>query len=120
MPTTGLPETSVWRSAQSDSHMLDRNTSEQNLPIASSRGMPVISSAARLKEVMRQSPSTVNTPSEMLSRMASVNDPVESLSVFCFAISFSITPYPHAAGPAILFVRDHSPSSCSCASSFPE
>jgi hypothetical protein len=34
--------------------------------------MPVISSAARLKKVIRQSKSTVNTPSEMLSRIASV------------------------------------------------
>jgi hypothetical protein len=52
--------------------MLDRNTSEQRRPMASLRGMPVISSAARLKDVMRHSASTVKTPSEMLSRIASV------------------------------------------------
>ena len=40
--------------------------------MASSRGMPVISSAARLKIVIRHSASTVKTPSEMLSSTASV------------------------------------------------
>ena len=54
------------------SHMLDRNTSEQSRPMASLRGIPVISSSARLKDVMRHSASTVKTPSEMLSRIASV------------------------------------------------
>jgi len=56
---------------QLDPHMLDLNTSEQHCPIASLRGTPVISSAARLKNEMRQSGSTVKTPSEMLSRIAS-------------------------------------------------
>jgi len=40
-----------------------RNTSQQRRPTASCRRMPVICSAARLKKVMRQSASTVNTPS---------------------------------------------------------
>jgi hypothetical protein len=40
--------------------------------MASERDTPVIASAARLKDVMRHSRSTVNTPSEMLSRMSSV------------------------------------------------
>jgi hypothetical protein len=40
--------------------------------MASLRRMPVISSAARLKDVIDQSASTVKTPSEMLSKMMSV------------------------------------------------
>ena len=40
--TIGWPVLTVWRSAQSVSHMLARNTSEQRRPMASSRGMPVI------------------------------------------------------------------------------
>jgi hypothetical protein len=55
--------------------MLDRKTSEHRRPMASLRGTPVISSAARLNEVTRQSESTVKTPSEMLSRMVSVEAP---------------------------------------------
>jgi len=52
--------------------MLERKTSEHRRPTASLRDTPVISSAARLNDVMRHSISTVNTPSEMLSRIASV------------------------------------------------
>jgi hypothetical protein len=52
--------------------MLERKTSEHRFPTASRRETPVIFSAARLNEVMRQSNPTVKTPSEMLSRMASV------------------------------------------------
>jgi len=52
--------------------MLDRNTSEQSRPMASLREIPVISSAARLNEVIRQSRSTVKTPSEILSKIAFV------------------------------------------------
>jgi hypothetical protein len=51
--------------------MLERNTSEHGFPMASLRRMPVMLSAARLNETMRQSASTVNTPSEILSRMVS-------------------------------------------------
>ena len=71
-PITGLPVFRVRRSAHSASHMLERNTSGQSRPIASFRDIPVISSAARLNEVIRHSRSTVKTPSEILSRMASV------------------------------------------------
>jgi len=53
--------------------MLDLKTSEQKLPIASFRFTPVISSAARLKDVISQFSSTVNTPSEMLSKIAEVS-----------------------------------------------
>jgi hypothetical protein len=69
---TGFPLFSVRCRAHSASHILDLNTSEQSRPNASFRGIPVISSAARLKEVTRQFMSTVNTPSDMLSRIASV------------------------------------------------
>jgi len=67
-----LPVFRVRRSAHSASHMLERNTSGQSRPIASFRDIPVISSAARLNEVIRHSRSTVKTPSEILSRIASV------------------------------------------------
>ena len=40
-------------------------TSEHRLPIALTSDTPVMRSAALLKEVMRQSLSTVNTPSAM-------------------------------------------------------
>ena len=73
---TGAPVLRVRRSAQWASHMLERNTSMQSRPIASRRGTPVISSAARLNEVMRHVSSTVKTPSEMLSRMAPVGAPI--------------------------------------------
>ena len=73
LPMTRWPFSIVWRNAQSFPHMLQRNTSAQGRPRASARDTPVISSAARLKDVMRQSRSTVNTPSEMLSRIASVS-----------------------------------------------
>ena len=69
---TGFPLFRVRCRAQSPSHMLDLNTSEQSRPNATLRGIPVISSAARLKEVTGQSGSTVNTPSEMVSSMAPV------------------------------------------------
>jgi hypothetical protein len=52
--------------------MLDLKTSQQRRPIASLRFMPVMSSAARLNEVIFQSRSTVKTPSEMLSRIDAV------------------------------------------------
>ena len=48
--TTAAPLSMVCRSAHSASHMLARNTSEQRRPMASSREMPVISSAARLND----------------------------------------------------------------------
>ncbi len=57
--------------AHSPSHRLERKTSQHLQPTASSRGMPVMRSAAALKEVMVHSRSTVNTPSAMESRMAS-------------------------------------------------
>ena len=50
---TGSPDSMVRRNAQSTSHMLARNTSEQGCPTASCLGTPVISSAARLNEVIR-------------------------------------------------------------------
>ncbi len=59
------------RSTQAPSQMLEWNTSRQRLPRASCAGTPVISAAARLNEVMRQSRSTVNTPSATLSMMVS-------------------------------------------------
>jgi hypothetical protein len=71
---------------QKISHMLERNTSEQNRPMASLREVFVIFSAARLNEVMRHSRSTVKTPSEMLSRMASVG--VSGAGVFVFLRTF--------------------------------
>jgi hypothetical protein len=72
-PTTGLPVANVVRRAQSVSQRLARNTSQQGRPIACSRRIPVIVSAARLKEVTRQPSSTVKTPSQMLSRMMEVD-----------------------------------------------
>ncbi len=53
--TTAAPLSIVCLSAHSLSHMLARNTSEQRRPMASSRGMPVMSSAARLKDRTCQS-----------------------------------------------------------------
>jgi hypothetical protein len=52
--------------------MLALKTSEQGFPKAALRKIPVISEAALLKDVMRHLPSTVKTPSEMLSRMIAV------------------------------------------------
>jgi hypothetical protein len=72
---TAAPVSMVCLKAHSVSHMLARNTSEQRRPMAASRGMPVISSAARLNDETRHSPSTVKTPSEMLSRIESVAIP---------------------------------------------
>jgi len=66
------PVFSVFCRAQSAPHMLERKTSAQRRPSASLRGTPVIFSAARLNEVTRHSPSTVNTPSDMLSKIAFV------------------------------------------------
>ena len=60
---TGTRVSMVRRSMQPVSHTSARNTSKHGLPRACARGIPVIFSAARLKEVMRQSISTVNTPS---------------------------------------------------------
>jgi hypothetical protein len=81
------PVSIVRRSAQSASHMLARKTSEQRLPIASHRVMLVISSAARLNDVMRHCGSTVNTPSEMLSMIASAGG-VSSRCVPGFLFAF--------------------------------
>jgi len=72
MPMIGFPVVKVCSRAQSAPHRLHRKTSEQRRPIASERPTPVMSSAARLKDVMSQSMSTVKTPSEMLSRITSV------------------------------------------------
>jgi len=82
-PMIGFPVFIVRRKAQSASHMLERKTSEQKRPRASFRGIPVISSAARLNEVIRQFRSTVNTPSEMLSRTASVGEMAGCASRHC-------------------------------------
>jgi hypothetical protein len=54
--------------------------------------MPVIFSAARLKEVMRHSESTVKTPSEMLSRMASVG--VSNAGCFLFGRLEAMLDFP--------------------------
>ncbi len=51
--TKDLPSFMVLFRAQSPSHILERKTSQQYLPMASLRGMPVIISAARLKDVIR-------------------------------------------------------------------
>jgi hypothetical protein len=72
LPITGFPVLNVRLRAQSSPHMLERKTSEQSRPRASWRTIPVISSAARLNEVTRHARSMVKTPSEMLSRIASV------------------------------------------------
>ncbi|MPN13149.1 hypothetical protein SDC9_160469 [bioreactor metagenome] len=82
----GRPDSSVRRSAQAASHMLDLNTSGQGRPIASLRSMPVMASAARLNEVTRHSRSTVKTPSEMLSRIASVDAAAEFSAGMCSVI----------------------------------
>ena len=65
----GVPLYRLSAMAQLRPQMDEWNTSEQDWPMASSRDQPVISSAARLKLVMRQWRSTVNTPSAMESRM---------------------------------------------------
>jgi transcriptional regulator with XRE-family HTH domain len=64
-------------------------------PSASARDTPVIFSAARLNDVTRHASSTVNTPSEILSRMASVYGPGVSLSVcnfFVIKLWYRISP----------------------------
>ena len=82
--TTGLLTTGFFVSivdfrAQVDSQMLARKTSQQGRPIASDAETPVIFSAARLKNVIRHSGSTVNTPSAMLFKIISVcGDKVDS------------------------------------------
>ena len=55
-------------------------------PIASLRDTPVITSAARLNDVMRHSLSTVNTPSEMLSKIASVGLACGPVTRFLFVL----------------------------------
>jgi hypothetical protein len=69
--TTGFWVAMACFKAQEPSHIVARNTLLHRCPIASSREIPVIFSAARLKVVMRQSPSTVNTPSLIESRTGS-------------------------------------------------
>jgi hypothetical protein len=59
------------RRAHEPSHRLEWNTSQHLQPRALSGGMPVMRPAARLKKVMFQSVSTVNTPSARDSMMAS-------------------------------------------------
>ena len=66
---SGLPVLILQAMAQDSPQMLAWNTSLHGLPIATSRGKPVIRSAALLKEVIRQLVSTVNTPSAILSRI---------------------------------------------------
>jgi hypothetical protein len=61
--TTSRPVSIVSRIGQACSHRSAWKTSEHRLPKAISFGTPVIRSAARLNEVMRQLQSTVNTPS---------------------------------------------------------
>ena len=51
--------------------LVARKTSEQVRPMASAAGTPVMRSAARLNDVIRQSLSTVKTPSAIQSRMVS-------------------------------------------------
>jgi hypothetical protein len=82
--------------AHSAPHILDRKTSKQRWP----RGTPVIASAARLKVAIRHAVSTVKTPSEMLSKMASVVVGMVGIYLLrlyvprCFPafMSFRITP----------------------------
>jgi hypothetical protein len=67
--TTGWPVSKVCLKTQAAPQALARKTSEQGRPKTAASGTPVISWAAWLKKVIRQSRSTVNTPSAMLSRM---------------------------------------------------
>ena len=67
--TRGLAVRRVSLRAHCSSQMLALKTSQQGFPMASSRVTPVIPCAARLNEVIRQSLSTVKTPSAMESRM---------------------------------------------------
>src|SRR5690554_3676441 len=69
--THGFPLLIVFFNKQSRSHTSAWNTSQHLLPIAISRGTPVIFSAALLKDVIFQSLSTVKTPSAMESRIGS-------------------------------------------------
>ena len=68
---TGFPVSIVYRKAQTSPHMLALKISLQGRPIASERETPVISSAARLKQVMCPAASIVKTPSVMLLSTAS-------------------------------------------------
>ena len=79
--TMGLPVASVPLRAHARSQMLARKTSRQGRPMASCLRTPVIRSAARLNVVIRQSGSTVKTPSLMESRMGSGDDIYLHLSV---------------------------------------
>ena len=67
--TIGSPVFIVARRQQLFSQMSALRTSLHSWPMASSLGTPVIFSAARLKDVIRQSLLTVKTPSAMESRM---------------------------------------------------
>ena len=68
-PSTGFPDRMVWCSAHRPSQMLARRISLHGMPMARARGVPVIFSAALLKEVIRNDLSTVKTPSVIESRM---------------------------------------------------
>jgi hypothetical protein len=71
--------------------MLARKTSQQGRPNASCAEMPVISSAARLKNVIRQSRSMVKTPSAMLFKMISVcGDRVDFMTFRATICSYAI------------------------------
>ena len=70
-PVAGPSISRALRSAHALSQMFARKTSRQGRPTASSRRIPVISSAARLKDMIRQSRSTVKTPSPRESRITS-------------------------------------------------
>ena len=72
-----------------DLQMLASNTSWQGFPITSSRRIPVICSAALLKNETRQSASTVKTPSATQSRTAVARS--ESIAVL-FESSAPIQP----------------------------
>ena len=67
--TSGEPVAMVSLRAQEPSQMSALKTFQHCWPRASSGVMPMISAAARLKDVMRKSSSTVKTPSLMESRI---------------------------------------------------
>ena len=69
--TAGSPLSRTPLITQASAQIFARSTSLHRWPMASSRRMPVIFSAARLKELMRQSRSTVKTPSLIESRIGS-------------------------------------------------
>ena len=74
--TTGRPECMVDFSAHSASQIEARKTSQHGRPSASPCGTPVICSAARLNEVIRNPSSTVKTPSATESRMVATSSGV--------------------------------------------